>query len=85
MDRETEQMTPSRITIAQAEARLRDIADLVKINHLVAASRDRAQLSMDVLYSIQNAPTIADKRELKRLAGVALEAYEIPIVARQQT
>lgn len=67
--------TPNRITIAVAQSRIRDIQDLVEMEDHAEAEIERNQLVMDVLFSIANAPTMADKRELKKLAHVTLEAF----------
>jgi hypothetical protein len=72
--------SPARITATQARARYHDIRELAEEPHSQeSAQLERTELYLDVLYSIANAPTMADKVELKRLAGVALAAFEIPI------
>lgn len=69
-------LKPSNITLTQALSRVEDIRELAKINDKEEAVREQQQLFMDVLHTIAQAPTMADKRELKRLAGVALEGYD---------
>jgi hypothetical protein len=70
---------PSRITATQARSRYQDIQDLVNSEDFEEAQLERSQLYLDTLYSIANAPTMADKLELKRLAACALAAFEIHI------
>lgn len=85
MTRETSSYTPRRVTLGEARSRVQDVKDLVDAEDYHEAMLERNQLLLDVLYSIADAPTMADKRELKRLAAVALTAFDIPIVGRQQT
>lgn len=79
------EVTPQRIGPTQAMTRLDEIKALVGCEDYAEAAKERAQLCMDVLYSIHTASGYADKAEMRRLAGIALESYEIPIVRAQQT
>lgn len=73
----TQSLNP--ITITQALSRLRDIKDLVADRDYEAAEAEQNELYLSVLHTIANAPALADKRQLKRLAAVALEAHEIRV------
>lgn len=84
----TKALEPQYITVRDAQNRLQDIKDLVESDEEGTnemAQIDRAHLYLNVLYSIATAPAIADKREMKRLAVIALEAMEIPITPRADT
>lgn len=82
---ETEGFTPNHITVTQARNRLGGIKQLVAEGQLEHAQAERARLYLETLYTIANAPAVADKREMKRLAAVALEAMTVPITARADT
>lgn len=69
-------LKPASITATQAQSRVQDVIALVKGATREEAREERDQLLLDVLYTIAHAPTMADKRELKRLASIALEAHE---------
>lgn len=70
---------PSRITAKEVRSRCQDIQDLVNNGYTEEAKLERTQLYLDTLFSISNAPAIADKGQLRRLASYALEASEIRI------
>lgn len=79
------QVTPQHIGPTQAMSRLEELKSLIESEDYAEAAKERAQLCMDVLFSIANASGYADKAEMRRLAGIALESYEIPMVRAQQT
>lgn len=66
---------PSRVTMAQAQSRIGDIVGLVAVGDHDEAELESGQLILDILYSLANAPTMADKREMKKLADAGLKAY----------
>lgn len=67
------------ITMTQAQTRLREIMVMAETEYAEDAETERQNLYLDVLYTIANASGFADKRELRRMAAVALEAHEIKI------
>lgn len=71
--------TPNRITATQADLRVREIRDFVASGYIEDARRERAQLYLDVLWTIVNAPDIAEVSEIRRLANLAMEASELEI------
>jgi hypothetical protein len=73
----TSKVTPTHIGPTQALTRLQEVKDLNDNQEYVEASLERDELAMDVLYSIHHASGYADKAEMRRLAGIALEAFEI--------
>jgi uncharacterized tellurite resistance protein B-like protein len=78
MTRKTTRVTPTHIGPTQALARLQEVKDLNDNQEYVEAAQERDELAVDVLYSIHHASGYADKAEMRRLAGIALEAFEIP-------
>lgn len=72
-------MTKRHITLTEALSRLAEIRDLVGQQDTEAAEEEQQELMVDVLRTIANAPTMADKRELKKLAAVAVEGLEVRV------
>lgn len=72
-------MTKRHITLTEALRRLAEIRDLVGQQDTEAAEEEQQELMVDVLRTIADAPTIADKRELKKLAAVAVEGLEVRV------
>lgn len=72
-----ESFTPSHITVTQALVRVGEIRDLMAEGDIEAVEVERTQLYLDTLFSITYTPNYTDKRELRQLAGIALEAFEI--------
>ena len=70
-------LSPAKITLGQVMARLSDIRQYLAERDTEAVENEQYQLFVDVLHTIAHAPTMADKRELKRLAAAALEANEM--------
>ena len=79
----TEGFTPNHITVTEAENRLGGIRQLASEGQFELAQAERARLYLETLYSIANAPGIADKGEMRKLARIALEAMSVPITPRQ--
>lgn len=72
--------TPRQITATQAMSRVQDVKDLLENEDYDEANLERAQLYADVLFTLAHVSYAAHVREIRRLAGIALEAFEIPIV-----
>lgn len=68
-------LKPAKVTIGQVIVRVAEIKRLQADEDKVEADREIEQLHVDVLFTIASAPTMADKRELKRLAMAALEIH----------
>lgn len=68
---------PAKVTLGQVSGKLADIRILVVDGDKKAAETEEYQLFVDVLHTIANAPTMSDKRELKRLAQAALSVQGI--------
>lgn len=72
---------PRSITATQAEARVRDVRELVQIGDAEEAAMECAQLYLDILHTLAHAPTYAYVTEIRRLATLGLDAFEIQTVA----
>jgi hypothetical protein len=74
-------LKPASITATQAQSRVRELVDLLSQGDGYLTTEDGIteayQLMVDVLHTIAHAPAIADKRELRRLAAIALEAHDV--------
>jgi len=70
-------MKPAKITIAEAKARVNEVVSLIDSGSPKEAVEERNQLLLDALHTIAEAPAMADKLELKRLAKVALTSHYV--------
>lgn len=81
MTRETQNagLELSVITSTIAQNRIGGIRQLVSEGQFQHAQLERSKLYLETLYSIANAPAMADKTEMRKLAAIALAAFEIRI------
>ena len=68
---------PGTVTVTQALGRLEDIRGLMRDGDVGLAEVERTQLYLDILYSLAHSWDFSHKRDMRKLAGIGLDAFRV--------